>query len=466
MHTLQQGLAIVVALLLSASASAQGHARFNTITITSTAATSLSVNGGADVAGAVEVGGTSGGVAAFAGDRYSHVLVAAGLNANPLTAIHQVGFYAAQQCNSNIDGITGFCAGFESAIGLNGDAFTPAKMAAFAVGQMTSNGTSTATRTWNVSAVDQTLGTNNAVLAIWDSTFTGNWFIYYEGARPSRLGGGDLIVGTEIYRTIDTGFVRLAGGSAAGTGGHIALFGSTHATQANKGQLVATGGWTVIGDLLLTSNPAGFGITGDGTNGLGLAASHASGALRFASGGTVEVGRFDSTGQFFLGTTVGVVANPRLGVAFSGAGNFGAGLEVINTGNTSGAIFANFVANGVLAGTITRVGTTAAVNYNAASDARLKHDLGLASDLAGLRALRVHDFAWKSDGTRDRGVFAQEAYLAIGRGVTPGTTGSDLSQPWMVDKSAWVPDLIVGFQEHDRTIARLAARIAALEGRH
>jgi hypothetical protein len=38
-----------------------------------------------------------------------------------------------------------------------------------------------------------------------------------------------------------------------------------------------------------------------------------------------------------------------------------------------------------------------------------------------------------------------------------------LAKPWGVDYSKYVPDLIVGWQQHDATIQQLAARIAALE---
>ena len=51
--------------------------------------------------------------------------------------------------------------------------------------------------------------------------------------------------------------------------------------------------------------------------------------------------------------------------------------------------------------------------------------------------------------------------------VTVGTdeinAEGQLVRPWGVDYSKFVPDLIVGWQQHDATISQLAARIAALE---
>lgn len=390
----------------------------------------------------LEVTGDANGVAAFAGDRYSHVLVAAGLNANPLTAIHQVGFYAAHQANSSVNGASGFVAGFESAIGLAAGSYTVGKMAAFAVGQMGPFGAgAAATRTWNFSAVEVTAGVNNAVMANWDATFTGNWWLYYAGSLPSRLGGGDLIVGTETYRTIDTGYYRAAGGNAAGTGASIALFGSTHATDANKGQLYASGGWTVTGTFTMSSNPATYGVIFDGSNGGGIAATHASGALRFYAGGTTEAMRVAATGQFFVKATVGVIVNPSLGVAFTGSGNFGTGLELIDTNNTSGASFAVFTSNGAKAGEITRVGTTAAVVYTTTSDERLKRDFRNFTDaLDRVRRIDAGTFAWITDGAIGSGVKAQQLHAIYPDAVTQGET-------WAVDYGRLTPLLIGAIKE-------------------
>jgi hypothetical protein len=126
-----------------------------------------------------------------------------------------------------------------------------------------------------------------------------------------------------------------------------------------------------------------------------------------------------------------------------------------------------FVTNaGTLAGFINQTG--AAVAYNTSSDARLKRDEGRASDLSGLRAVVVHDFQWNGDGVRARGVFAQEAYAVFPSAITPGTDEcSDcgaLARPWMTYYSKFVPDLIVGFQQHDAALADLRALLATLKG--
>jgi hypothetical protein len=110
----------------------------------------------------------------------------------------------------------------------------------------------------------------------------------------------------------------------------------------------------------------------------------------------------------------------------------------------------------------------ATVAYNTASDARLKTDHGRATDCAPLRALVIHDFTWTADGARDRGIFAQEAIALFPRAVTRGgdetTDAGHLARPWMTDYSKFMPDVIVGWQQHDAAIAELRAAVAALHG--
>jgi hypothetical protein len=151
----------------------------------------------------------------------------------------------------------------------------------------------------------------------------------------------------------------------------------------------------------------------------------------------------------------------------NGAVRNGISLQNTNAGN---AIYflAFYNSGGGLAGGITQNGASG-VLYNTSSDARLKDDAGPATDLAALRAVVVHDFAWKADGVRDRGVFAQEAHAHYPRAVTPGTDettdAGTLARPWLTDYSKFVADLIVGWQQHDAELVALRAELAALKGR-
>jgi hypothetical protein len=67
-------------------------------------------------------------------------------------------------------------------------------------------------------------------------------------------------------------------------------------------------------------------------------------------------------------------------------------------------------------------------------------------------------------------VFAQDAHAVFPRAVSVGTDetteGGDLARPWMTDYSKFVPDLIVGWQQHDADLAALRAQLATLKGSH
>ena len=50
------------------------------------------------------------------------------------------------------------------------------------------------------------------------------------------------------------------------------------------------------------------------------------------------------------------------------------------------------------------------------------------------------------------------------RGVTAGDAHpTTVSATWMMDRSVYIPDLVVGWQQHQAAIAALDARIAVLE---
>jgi hypothetical protein len=178
------------------------------------------------------------------------------------------------------------------------------------------------------------------------------------------------------------------------------------------------------------------------------------------AGGNAFTGTQSTTGTLLVGTT----ANPFAGqFAVSGSSNAGTGTVSVftntYTGNTGGLLwFINSAGAGI--GTIAQTNATT-VAYNTTSDARLKDDAGRAVDLTALRAVVVHDFAWKADGRSDRGVFAQDAHAVYPRAVTVGTdettASGALARPWMTDYSKFVPDLIVGWQQHDAELAELRA---------
>jgi hypothetical protein len=146
------------------------------------------------------------------------------------------------------------------------------------------------------------------------------------------------------------------------------------------------------------------------------------------------------------------------------------GVSLQQTPDVGGATFLAFLNTaGAQQGSVGAGGAVStSVLYNTTSDQRLKTDRGRATDVAALRAVVVHDFTWTAAGVRDRGVFAQEAHALYPRAVVAGTDectdDGSLARPWMTDYSKFVPDLIVGWQQHDAELAELRALLALAKG--
>jgi hypothetical protein len=182
---------------------------------------------------------------------------------------------------------------------------------------------------------------------------------------------------------------------------------------------------------------------------------------------SVERIRIASTGELLIGTPTMVPGyQQRVGLVFDGG--FGSAYVIQNSAASNlGNINVFLNAAGGLAGYINQT-SASSVSYTTTSDQRLKVDGGRATDLAALRAVVIHDFTWMADGVRDRGVFAQEAHALYPRAITAGTdettdTGQ-LVQPWGTDYSKFVPDLIVGWQQHEAALAEFARLLVGVKG--
>ena len=199
------------------------------------------------------------------------------------------------------------------------------------------------------------------------------------------------------------------------------------------------------------------------------------GNIVFQTNGS-ERARFDSSGNLLLGTT-SIINAGKISIS-AALYTTSVGISIQNTQTTYGSFtsFAMFLNGaGVQAGNIYQsAGTT--VNYNTSSDARLKEDIGVATDTSVIDNTIIHDFTWKADSRVDRGVFAQEAYevkpSAVGIGKDDLTESGELVQPWSVDYSKYVPDLIVHaqqlkkqIQEQQTLIQSLTDRLTALENK-
>ena len=164
--------------------------------------------------------------------------------------------------------------------------------------------------------------------------------------------------------------------------------------------------------------------------------------------------RIDSSGNLLVGTTATVNAAKML-VQFTSANN---GLYLDETSNTSGTQYIRFSQSGTVSGSITRVGTTAAVAYNTSSDYRLKNiDGPIANSGAYIDALKPVQGSWKADGSRFIGLLAHEAQEVS---ETPIATGEkDGEEMQAMDYSA--PEIIANLIAE---IQSLRARVAQLEG--
>jgi hypothetical protein len=287
-------------------------------------------------------------------------------------------------------------------------------------------------------------------------------------AKVAQLAGGNAFTGNQSIAGV---LSVAASGSFVAAGASLSVRNTSNA--ANAAGLLYVGNdadpnLTIIQSFSSTTAasgsfvlPNGSMLYAGGAGGLALAAGAGAGNIRFFSGGSVERMRIQPTGEVLVNT---LQAGGKISVGI--AGGTGLWLQNVDAGNN--APFQAFV-NGSfgLCGGITQTGATS-VTFLTTSDARLKDDAGRATDLSALRGIVVHDFTWKVDGIRDRGVFAQDAHALYPRAVVPGTddTTDDgtLKTPWMTDYSKFVPDLIVGWQQHDTELAALRAELATLKG--
>lgn len=110
--------------------------------------------------------------------------------------------------------------------------------------------------------------------------------------------------------------------------------------------------------------------------------------------------------------------------------------------------------------------TIGGVTYNTASDERLKIDKGVSVDSSVIDNTIIHDFEWKMDGSAGKGVFAQEA-INVNPSAVSSSQINDLNDnglptnPWGVDYSKYVPDLIVYCQQLKKEITELKSLITA-----
>ena len=171
--------------------------------------------------------------------------------------------------------------------------------------------------------------------------------------------------------------------------------------------------------------------------------------------GTGEVGRFDASGNLFIGKTSASFGTE--GIAFNTPNEMtitrDSGTCVFLRRNTADGEVQTFYKDTSKVGSISV--TSSATAYNTSSDRRLKDnivDAPSASD--DIDAIQVRSFDWKADGSHQKyGMVAQELQSVAPDAVSEGDTEEDMMG---VDYSKLVPMLV-------KEIQSLRARVAQLE---
>jgi len=302
------------------------------------------------------------------------------------------------------------------------------------------------------------------------STYIGYQASYYNSNIGNTVVGTQALYGTNggtgAYNTV-VGYQ--AGYSNNGANGST-LIGYTAGYSTTGGYNTFIGNSPNYGaGYLVTSGTKNTIIGGYNGNQGGLDIRTASNYIVLSDGDGNPRGFFDGSGNFNVNGVTNTYGS-KLNVYSGGGGNI-VELHQTGTGSQYQMIFIN--GNGAVGSIQTNASSTL---YNTTSDKRLKEDKGISTDTSVIDKTIIHDFAWLSDGSIDKGVFAQEAKLVKPSAVSEGTNqlnNNDMPNiPWSVDYSKYVPDLIVYCQQLNKTVKELntlvttqAAEIAALKAK-
>jgi hypothetical protein len=281
------------------------------------------------------------------------------------------------------------------------------------------------------------------------SQFQSNGNVFYWQQAPSGTAGAAISFTQAM--TLDS-----SGNLLVGTTSAVGRLTVTSAASQEYGTFDApTSGYAFF---RLRFNGTSYGNIGQGNavvNGgsntdFGL---NATTNMLFATNGTTERMRIDTSGNLLVGTTSTSVTSGGLYVRATSSG----GTSLIighQSGVATGNSFAEFQYAGGLIGSITQSGTTA-VLFNVTSDQRLKENIQDAESASALiDALQVRQFDWKTDNTHQRyGFIAQELVTVAPEAVHQPVNEDDMMA---VDYSKLVPMLV-------KEIQSLRKRLTALE---
>ena len=192
-------------------------------------------------------------------------------------------------------------------------------------------------------------------------------------------------------------------------------------------------------------------------------------ARRANSAAWSESMRIDASGSLLVGgTTVRDAA--KITNEFSTGNN---GMAFYCVADLNAVDFITFKANaGTACGSISRVGTTAAVVYNTSSDYRLKDITGAVTGSEAkdfIMALQPKQGTWKADGSKFVGFLAHEFQAVSPTSVTGqkdavDKDGKPVYQGMQAASSEVMANLIALVQQQQALIQDLTTRLTTLEG--
>jgi hypothetical protein len=182
----------------------------------------------------------------------------------------------------------------------------------------------------------------------------------------------------------------------------------------------------------------------------------------YVGNGSPEVARFDTTGRFLLGTTVGFFGGSGGNAKLIPTGASNTGIATGTWNNVGEAIdfFANISGTAVYSGSVSLSGAT--TSYNSASDYRLKSNpQSLTGSGTFIDALQPRTWTWAGDGTSGVGFIAHEVALVSPRSVVGekdavNADGSPKYQSMEYGSAEFIANIVAELQS-------LRARVAALE---
>lgn len=252
----------------------------------------------------------------------------------------------------------------------------------------------------------------------------------------------------------------LDGVSAAGNGLQFQVSDGGTGTRTTVMTLKGDG---VVG--IGTTNPGSYKLNVNGTLNAATSVSINGGASGVYGGSGITLsGNVGAVSENIVYYTNAVItpSSTQSGVRISDIATVATTIWSVGSITTSAKEISFINGNGEV-GNITTNGTATA--FNTSSDERLKLDQGVATSTDVLKNLVIHDFLWRAHpGTgTDVGVFAQEAVnvkpSAVSVGGDEWLSPTELENPWSVDYSKFVPDLIVGWQGHQSQLTVLQAQI-------